>query len=49
MTYLQLVYFITNQITFIFIYYQIFTFVSSGLYKFEYNYLKRMSLIILVC
>ena len=49
MTYLQLVYFITNQITFIFIYYQIFTFVSSGLYKFEYNYLKRMSLMILVC
>jgi sec-independent protein translocase protein TatC len=48
-TYLQLIYFIANQITFVFIYYQIFAFVSPGLYKFEYNYIKSISIMILVC
>lgn len=47
-TYLQLSYFIANQITFIFICYQIFAFISGGLYRFEYIYLKRTSLVILI-
>jgi sec-independent protein translocase protein TatC len=48
-TYLQLSYFIANQITFIFICYQIFVFASTGLYQFEYIYLKNISIIILIC
>lgn len=48
-TYLQLSYFIANQITFIFICYQIFVFISTGLYQFEYVYFKNISIIILIC
>lgn len=47
MTYLQLSYLIANQITFVFIYYQLFAFISGGLYKFEYIYLKNTSIVIL--
>jgi len=48
LTYLQLAYFIANQITFLFICYQIFVFTSAGLYKFEYVYFKNVSLMILI-
>ena len=41
-TYLQLSYFIANQITFIFICYHIFVFISTGLYQFEYVYFKNI-------
>jgi sec-independent protein translocase protein TatC len=47
-TYLQLSYFIANQITFLFICYQIFLFISTGLYKFEYAYFKTTSIIIVI-
>lgn len=48
-TYLQLSYLIANQITFIYICYQFFAFVSGGLYRFEYSYLKNLSITILLC
>ncbi len=38
--YIQLSYYVANQITLIFIYCQIFIFLSAGLYVFEYAYLK---------
>lgn len=38
--YVQLSYCIANQITIIFIYWQIFVFLSAGLYLFEYTYFK---------
>lgn len=49
MTYLQLSYFIANQITFIFMCYQVFVFISTGLYQFEYIYFKNITLTILIC
>ena len=49
MTYLQLSYFIANQITVFFIWYQIFAFISAGLYEFEYIYLKSISRTVLIC
>lgn len=48
MTYMQLSCFIANQITFIFICYQTFAFISGGLYKFEYIYFKNTSLVLLI-
>jgi sec-independent protein translocase protein TatC len=38
--YIQLSYYVANQITMIFIYCQIFIFLSAGLYVFEYAYFK---------
>lgn len=40
MTYIYLSYFIANQILSIFVCYQIFAFISNGLYTFEYKYFK---------
>jgi len=47
--YLQLSYYIANQITVIFISCQLLAFVSSGLYLFEYIYLKNIILAITIC
>lgn len=47
--YLQLSYYIANQITVIFVGCQLLTFVSPGLYTFEYIYLKNIILTITVC
>lgn len=49
MVYLQLSYFIANQITFIFICCQVFAFISTGLYRFEYIYLQNIIITILIC
>jgi len=38
--YIQLSYYVANQITMVFIYCQIFIFLSAGLYVFEYAYFK---------
>lgn len=46
MTYIYLSYFLTNQLIIIFFCYQIFIFISPGLYTFEYRYLKRILSII---
>lgn len=48
MTYLQLAYFTANQIAYLFFCYQFFAFLSTGLYRFEYFYLKNITIIILV-
>jgi sec-independent protein translocase protein TatC len=48
-TYLQLTCFITNQITFMFICYQFFAFISTGLFTFEYVYFKNTCLTVAVC
>jgi len=48
-TYLQLSYFIANQVTFWFICYQIFIFISTGLHKFEHAFLKTTSIVIVIC
>lgn len=47
--YAELSKFVTNQISFIFFCYHALAFISSGLYKFEYIYLKSIFLINLVC
>lgn len=49
MTYIHLSYFITNQIIIVFLCYQIFVFISTGLYAFEYLYLKTLLLTVAVC
>lgn len=49
MTYVHLTYFITNQVGVIFVCYQIFIFISTGLYKFEYIYLKNVLTIVIIC
>ena len=49
MSYLQIIYFVSNQIIIIFIYYQIFIFISAGLYTFEYNYIKTLLIIFINC
>ena len=41
-TYIELSYYIASYITLIFIYYQIFVFLSAGLYVFEYVYFKTI-------
>lgn len=47
--YLQLSYFSANQITVIYICWQFLYFLSAGLYKFEYAYLKTVIITIVVC
>lgn len=42
--YLQLSFYIANQITLIFLWCHSFFFLSAGLYKFEYAYLKIITL-----
>jgi len=48
-TYIQLSYYVANQTTFLFVYCQIFVFVSTGLFKFEYDYFKTVLVSALVC
>jgi len=48
-TYIQLSYYVANQTTFLFVYCQIFAFVSTGLFKFEYDYFKTVLVSALVC
>jgi sec-independent protein translocase protein TatC len=48
-TYIQISYFISNQIIILFIFYQSFIFVSEGLYEFEYVYMKTILLTITFC
>ena len=43
-TYIQLSYFISNQLLIIFLIYQMFVFISTGLYSFEYHYTKGVLL-----
>lgn len=40
--YIKLSYYIANQITFIYAYYQFFVFLSTGLYTYEYIYFKAI-------
>lgn len=47
--YINLSYFITNQIIILFICYQVFIFITPGLYKFEYVYLKTIFIVITSC
>ena len=48
-TYLQLSYHVANQITIMFLYGQIFIFLSSGLYAFEHAYFKAVAVLTLTC
>jgi Sec-independent protein secretion pathway component TatC len=47
--YVQLSYYIANQTTIIFMSYQLYIFLSAGLYIFEYAYLKSITSMIAVC
>lgn len=47
--YLQLSYFIANQLTLFFVSYQFFVFISSGLYTFERLYISNTGITIFVC
>ena len=47
-TYLQLSYYVANQITITFLYGQIFIFLSSGLYLFEYAYFKTIAILTVI-
>lgn len=47
--YVQLSSYISNQITTIFLLYQTFLFLSTGLYRFEYEYLRLVLLTISFC
>lgn len=47
--YVRLSYYVANQITAVFIYCQIFVFLSAGLYVFEYAYLKIILVTTIVC
>lgn len=49
MAYVRLSYYVANQITAIFIYCQIFVFLSTGLYVFEYAYSKIVLITTVVC
>lgn len=48
-TYIQISYFISNQLILLFLIYQSLIFISEGLYEFEYNYLKFVTIIITFC
>jgi len=47
--YVQLSCYIANQIASIFLFFQVFCFLSTGLYKFEYMYLKNIIIITITC
>jgi Sec-independent protein secretion pathway component TatC len=47
-TYLQLSSYVANQITITFLYGQIFIFLSSGLYLFEYAYFKTIAILTVI-
>lgn len=47
--YIQLSSYIANQITMIFLLYHCFLFLSAGLYKFEYAYLRIITVTTLIC
>jgi len=49
LAYVQLSYYLANQITVIFGFCQIFIFFSSGLYLFEYAYLRTVTIITIIC
>ena len=42
LVYINLSYFVANQITILFLGYQLFGFLSTGLYRFEYAYFKTI-------
>lgn len=48
LTYVQLSLYVAKQVTIVFIYFQTFTFLSTGLYMFEYIYLKNIAIIVFV-
>jgi len=47
--YISLSFYISNQITIIFSYCQIFCFLSTGLYLFEYLYFKTILIVLIIC
>jgi len=48
-TYIRISYFISNQLIILFLLYQSFIFISEGLYKFEYNYIKTIMTAVTSC
>lgn len=48
LTYLQLSLYVAKQVTMIFICFQIFTFISAGLYIFEYTYFKNVAISVFI-
>ena len=49
MVYINLSYFIANQLIVLFLSYQLFIFLSMGLYKFEYIYFKSTLIVLALC
>jgi len=49
MAYIHLSVYIANQITIIFLYCQVFFFLSTGLHMFEYGYLKTILVTTIIC
>lgn len=47
--YIQLAYYVANQLTVLFVYCQIFAFLSAGLHVFEYDYLKTILVTTIAC